>query len=112
MLKDKKKLVISAALLLLVAVTGYQFLQHRAQNSGATILVSGNSEVTEAEVSFKIPGRVVERLVSEGETIESGQTVARLDSSELAREVGIRQAEVQAAQAALAGHGEELKRTA
>jgi HlyD family secretion protein len=64
--------------------------------------VSGNIEMTDAEVSFKIPGRVVERLVSEGETVKAGQIVARLDTSELTQEVALRKAEVRAAEAALA----------
>jgi HlyD family secretion protein len=40
--------------------------------------------------------------VDEGETVKAGQTVARLDSAELAQEVAARRAEMQAVQAALA----------
>jgi HlyD family secretion protein len=58
--------------------------------------------MTDAEVSFKIAGRVVERSVSEGESVKAGQSVARLDTSELAQEVALRSAEVRAAEATLA----------
>src|SRR3972149_635713 len=102
MLKDKRKLAIFGALILLAAVTGRQYLQQQERNASQVVRVSGNIEVTEAEVSFKIPGRVVERLVSEGETVKAGQLVARLDDSELVREVALRKAEVQAAEAVLA----------
>ena len=64
--------------------------------------VSGNIEITDAEVSFKIAGRVVERSVSEGESVKAEQAVARLDTSELGQEVGLRSAEVRAAEASLA----------
>jgi len=53
-------------------------------------------------VSFKIPGRVEERAVSEGETVKAGQLVARLDRNELMQEVALRRAEAGVAQAALA----------
>ena len=101
MRNGKRKLAIFGALLLLAAVTGRQYLQQQERNASQVVRVSGNIEVTEAEVSFKIPGRVVERLVSEGESVQAGQVAARLDSSELERDVSLRQAEVQAAQAAL-----------
>ncbi|MBI3894309.1 MAG: HlyD family efflux transporter periplasmic adaptor subunit [Acidobacteria bacterium] len=99
----KRRTVIVYGLIVLALLLGYQLIRFLAQdNDNVIIRVSGNIEVTEAEVSFKIPGRVVERLVSEGEIVKAEQTVARLDDSELTREVALRQAEVQAAQAALA----------
>jgi HlyD family secretion protein len=99
-MKNKKRLIILVLAILLVAVLAY-FILGRSHD-GQMIRVSGNIEVTDAEVSFKIPGRVEARLVDEGETVKAGQTVARLDSAELAQEVAVRRAEVRAAQAALA----------
>lgn len=93
-------ILIVGALLLAVVAALYLWSQP-APDSGA-LRVSGNIEMTDAEVSFKIPGRVAERLVSEGETVRAGQLVARLDTSELAQEVALRKAEVRAAEAALA----------
>ncbi len=49
--------------------------------------VSGNIEVTDVAVSFRISGWVEERLVDEGETVSAGQIIARLESTELAQEV-------------------------
>jgi HlyD family secretion protein len=99
-MKNKKRLMILVPAILLVAVLAYFVLGK--SNAGSVIRVSGNIEVTDAEVSFKIPGRVDARLVDEGETVKAGQTVARLDSAELTQEVALRRAEVQAVQAALA----------
>ncbi|MGD0920168.1 MAG: efflux RND transporter periplasmic adaptor subunit [Terriglobia bacterium] len=99
-MKNKKRLIILVPAILLVAVLAY-FLLGRSHD-GRMIRVSGNIEVTDAEVSFKIPGRVEARLVDEGETVKTGQTVARLDSAELIQEVAVCRAEVQAVQAALA----------
>ncbi|MDD4889780.1 MAG: efflux RND transporter periplasmic adaptor subunit [Phycisphaerae bacterium] len=69
--------------------------------SDSRLHVSGNIEVTDAQVSFKIAGRVDARLVDEGETVSAGQTVAILDSRDLAQQVALREAELAAARAAL-----------
>ena len=99
---NKRKLKIGAAAVLLLAIPLYLYIRYASSNSNHLVRVSGNIEVTDAEVSFKIPGKVAERFVSEGETVQAGQAVARLDSAELEQETALRSAEVQAAQAALA----------
>lgn len=76
-------------------------LLHRKPASD-TLKVSGNIEITATELSFKVPGRVRERLVDEGETVRAGQVVARLDEQDLANEVALRQAQVEAARHVLA----------
>jgi HlyD family secretion protein len=67
------------------------------------LVLSGNIEVTDAQLAFKLPGRVAERLVSEGENVKSGQLVARLDDAEQTQELALRRAELAAAKAMLAG---------
>jgi len=95
-------MLILLAVLAVAAVVGYRFIRSKYQTDPTAIRVSGNIEVTDVEVSFKIPGRLEERAVSEGETVTAGQLVARLDRSELTEEVAVRRAEVDTAQAALA----------
>jgi HlyD family secretion protein len=100
-MKDKRKLVLIAAAagLGLLLVVGYIVSWSRGHRGA--LRVSGNIEVTDAEVSFKIPGRVRERLVDEGQMVKAGQIVARLDSAELAQEAALHRADFQAGQAAL-----------
>lgn len=95
-----KVVLIGAAVLVAAAVACYFWFYRSGENEG-TIRVSGNIEITTVELSFKVPGRVRERLVDEGETVSAGQTVARLDPEDLRHEVAIRGAEVEAARAAL-----------
>jgi HlyD family secretion protein len=64
--------------------------------------VSGNIEVVDAQVGFKISGRVAERLVSEGNKVKTGQLVARLDDEEQREQLALRKAELAAAESALA----------
>lgn len=78
----------------------YTILPSRRESN--TLRVSGNIEVTDAEVGFKIPGRVEKRLVDEGMMVKQGEVVAELDAADLREEVELRRAELAAAQAALA----------
>jgi HlyD family secretion protein len=98
----RKRIIVVLAVVVLVAVFIYWFKLGRPTHDPNTIRVSGNVEITDAQISFKIPGRMLTREVSEGDTVQTGQLVARLDSAELAQEVSLRRAEVAAAAAALA----------
>ena len=89
-----------AALAVITAAVAFYATRHTANGRDA-LKVSGNIEVTTVEVSFKVPGRVHERLADEGEVVKAGQLVARLDSADFVHEVAIRKAEVQTALAAL-----------
>jgi HlyD family secretion protein len=101
-MKNKKKLFIPLLIILLVAIAVFSYLHNGSSNDLDAIRLSGNIEVTEAELSFMIAGWVEDRPVDEGETIRAGQVVAWLESTELKREVALHKAEVQTAQAALA----------
>ncbi len=101
MIPSPKRLVMVLTVLGIVVVLTILFLRPWSGNGRNVIQVSGNIELKDARIGFKIAGLVVERRVNEGEFIESGQVVARLDDSDLAQEVALRKAELQAAQANL-----------
>jgi HlyD family secretion protein len=86
----------------LLSLLGWRILGRRSPQAPDAVLVSGNIEVTDAEASFKIAGRVIRRLVSEGDVVTNGQVVALLDAAELEKEAALRRAEAQAAEATLA----------
>ncbi len=65
------------------------------------VIVHGNLETDDARLSFKVAGRLVERTIDEGQRVEAGQLLARLDDTELVQELAIRQAEAEAALAML-----------
>jgi len=101
-LERGKRLVIPIGVGAIAVAVALAFFLTRAGNAKDIVRVSGNIEVTDAELSFKTAGRVEERMVSEGETVRVGQPVARLESAELEHEAARRKAEAEAAQAALA----------
>ena len=72
------------------------------RGGGDGLVANGTIEATEVEVSSKLPGRLVQLLVEEGDQVQANQAVARLDTSEF-------EAEVAQARAALARAEAQLK---
>lgn len=94
--------LLLAVLLIAAGVALFVRLVPASRPEPGELRLSGNIEVTDAEVSFRIPGHVVERPVDEGDRILQGAVVARLESADLEHEVALRQAEAAAARALLA----------
>ena len=101
MAAHKKALLLFPAVLVVGGLGWWYTLTHRKPSDDA-VRVSGNIEVTEVGVSFKIAGRVERRLVDEGDSVARGQLIAELDVADLKAEVDLGRAELQAAQAVLA----------
>jgi RND family efflux transporter MFP subunit len=68
---------------------------------GAALLEASGYVVArrEATVSSKITGRVMEMLIEEGQHVDAGQVIARLDDSNVEATLGQAQAQVRAAEA-------------
>jgi len=71
------------------------------KEDGDFIKISGNIEATEVAISFKIPGRLMERRFDEGQWVEKGEVIARLDDTDLKHQVNLARANLAAAQARL-----------
>ena len=97
----KRRIALVLLILAVMAAAAYWNFRMRDTN-GDGLRVSGNIEVTDVECSFKIPGLIEVRLVSEGEAVEQGAEIARLDKADLTQEVAMRQAEANAVAAKLA----------
>jgi len=74
----------------------------RSPAANGRLVLSGNIEVTDAQLGFKTAGRVAERPIFEGDSVKEGQLIARLDDAEQRAQRDIRRAELAAAEAALA----------
>ncbi len=97
----RKKAIVAVAVVLAIGAGIAVWFRFRDGKEAGVIRVSGNIEVTDVDVSFKIPGRLLQRSVDEGMSVSAGQPVARLDSADLEREVSMKEAELQAAEAVL-----------
>lgn len=78
----KKKLLL-AGILFLIVVSAFLIHRFGDQEEPGILAVSGNVEVTEVNMGFKLPGRVVELLAEEGQKVKKGDRLAVLDSAEL-----------------------------
>lgn len=99
---SKKPLAIILVLALVGALGAYFYLRHSHGAASGLLEVSGNFEVTEVELSFRLPGWVEQRPVDEGMIVHKGDLIAALDDTELKQEVALRQAALANAEAALA----------
>ncbi len=94
-MKKRLRIVLALAVVAAAGIFLYNFLHNRDDES--ILRFSGNIEVTEAQLGFRIPGRLAERLAEEGDTVREGRLLARLDKSD--QEIGVAQAEANLAYA-------------
>lgn len=126
----KKTLIAIAAIAAVAAGIAWSWnKQHREEASKSFVKGNGRLEATEVDVAARLPGRLVEVLVREGDFVKAGQPVARmqLDGLEAQRaearagrdqarhaataaeaQVMLRESDVAAAQAQVALHDAEL----
>jgi HlyD family secretion protein len=126
-----KKLLLPAVLVAIAAtVVGWGWSNYSREDLGeAFVRGNGRLEATEVDVATRLPGRLIELLVQEGDFVTAGQTLARmqLDTLEAQRaealaareqalhaalaaeaQVALRESDVAAAQALVAQREAEL----
>ena len=82
MLKNKFLFII--LIVILVGGASYYSYKRWWPKEGIRLIrVSGNIEAIEVKVSFQIPGRILKRLVDEGQTVKEQDLVAKLEDREL-----------------------------
>jgi HlyD family secretion protein len=83
-LKTALRIVFYLVLSMVAAVGIWMFVRtwHRVAQP-VPLVVQGNIEATEVDVSSKIPGRIASILVREGDTITKDTLVATIDSPEI-----------------------------
>ena len=84
--------IIGLLVLGLLGVVGWQKFAHNGRDNG---LVSGNGriEAVEIDIATKLPGRIGDVLVREGDFVTAGQVLAVMDTEALSAQ--LRQAEAQ-----------------
>lgn len=97
--KNRKAVTIGGAIVaLLLIASGWWWISSSGRVSTDDARVKNNI----VNVSTKVPGQVEELLVKEGEHVESGQVIAKIDSAALKIQVEQAQANLASAQAKLA----------
>src|SRR5579884_1266244 len=98
----KRKIVIPIVLVAgVLAAAGVLWSMRLNRTDPNTLQLSGNIELTEADLSFKVPGRLVALTVAEGDFVHKGQLIARLDQDQTLEQKRRDEAQVASAQSQL-----------
>jgi HlyD family secretion protein len=86
MAKPNRKLLLfglAAVGVLLAVLFIFRWVHPRTPS---VLHVSGNIELTQVNISFKLPGKLAERRAEEGQPVKKGDILARLDQEQLLRQ--------------------------
>jgi HlyD family secretion protein len=99
------KRVIPVLILLAAAIVAGVYLYPRLTKKEAPtnqLTVSGNIEAHESLVSFKVPGRIIELPIEEGQLVAQGALLARLEDADYKQHVVVDEAGVRVRESNLA----------
>ncbi len=99
-----RKTVVTVALLAVAGVAYYAWGHWRDQGPGPGLTAgNGRLEATEIDIATKLPGRVADILVDEGELVQAGQVLGHMDVQGLKAQRDEAMARLQQAQQSVAG---------
>jgi HlyD family secretion protein len=96
-----KRMILIAIFVVIIAGILYALIIQNKKEGNDFIKVSGNIETTEVNVGFKISGRIVSRFFEEGDWVDQGKVLAKLDDEDLRNRLEVARATLMSAQARL-----------
>jgi HlyD family secretion protein len=75
-----KKRVGAIAVLLISGAGLIYWSQYRSSDNGDALMLYGNVDIREVELAFRVPGRLQEMFFDEGDSVDTGASVARIDA--------------------------------
>jgi HlyD family secretion protein len=79
----KRKIIPILLIIAAAAAGGYWWSARRGREHGDRLLVSGNIELTQVDISFKVPGKLIALNVDEGAVVKKGMVIARIDREQV-----------------------------
>lgn len=98
--KNTKLILAIVCLLAVIGGAGFCWQYFNSKNSG-TLTLYGNVDIRQVDLGFRVGGRIAEVLVDEGDKVEEGQPMARLDADILAQQKNQAAASLEAQKAQL-----------
>jgi HlyD family secretion protein len=97
---SRRVLIGALAVLAVLAAFGiYLWRQHGANDPNGAFTLSGNVDVHQVELAFRVSGRISAVKVQEGDKVSAGQVLAELDPVPFQTDVNSAQADLAQAQA-------------
>ena len=90
----KRRILMLIVAVAVIAAAVYFYRRSKRTEPANQITLSGNIEAHESLVGFKVQGRIAELPVEEGQQIERGALLARLDDADYTQKLRIDQATV------------------
>lgn len=87
-----KKIIMVSVLISLAAFAYFNFKPKQDTNN---LTLYGNIEIRQVDVSFQVSGKISEMLKEEGQTVEEGELIARLDDTDYKLNYEMASAEVE-----------------
>ena len=101
-MSSKSKVALGVILLAAAGGGGWYWLEGHKQQADIALTLYGNVDIREVELGFRVPGRLTDVLVDEGDGVTKGQRLAVIDGEPYRQGVALTEARVQLAQANLA----------
>jgi HlyD family secretion protein len=96
-----KRVLLLVIIAIGIAGVLYYLFTREKEKETTFIKVSGNIEATEVDVGFKVSGRIVSRFFEEGDRVDQGKVLAKLDDEDLRNRLEVARATLMSAQARL-----------
>jgi HlyD family secretion protein len=101
-MKTAGKIILGFIILLAIAVGGVVYFHQSVpvgEYSDQPVEISGSVEVKNVDVNVKVPGKIEQVLVEEGDTVEAGQVIATLEAENIEAKSDLTLAAIEAATA-------------
>jgi len=96
------KRILIIAIVVLVVITGAGLAYHKhQQHQSAALTLSGNVDIREVSLGFRVPGKLMKLLYDEGDRVKAGDVMATLDAEPYSNQVASAQALVDSLRARL-----------
>jgi HlyD family secretion protein len=84
-MKKPIKIIIPVLVIAAIAYFVSQYIRQENRQNIKLVKVSGNIEATDVRLAFRVQGKIAELLTDEGRIVKAQNTVARLETDELAK---------------------------
>jgi len=100
-MKTKQKRIIAIATAAILIIAGGWYLYERYQADSKDIILYGNIDIRDVQLSFRVSGRIQKMNVDEGHKVKKGDTLAELDAEPFQNQLKEVQGNIKALQADL-----------